>query len=78
MCLAPHGGGSGGVSSGLCPKTIFGDGGSAPANQPFSPLPQLLVPAPRLLPAPKGMSFIPPKTLPAAPITPGGPLRPGV
>ena len=30
MCLTPDGGGSGGMPSGLRPKTILGDGGSAP------------------------------------------------
>ena len=78
MCLAPDGGGSGGVPSGLRPKTILGDGSSAPANPPLPPLPQPPVPAPRPLPAPRRKSFIPSTTLPAAPITPGGPLRPGV
>ncbi len=78
MCLAPDGRGSGDVPSGLRPNKILGDGGSAPANPPLPPLLQLPVPAPRLLPVPRGMSFIPPKTRPAAPITPGGPLRPGV
>ena len=78
MCLAPDGGGSGGMPSGLRPKTILGDGGSAPANPPLPPLPQPPVPAPRPLSAPRRMSFIPPTKLPAAPITPGGPLRPSV
>ena len=78
MCLAPDGGGSGGMPSELRPKTILGDGGSAPANPPLPPLPQPPVPAPRQLSAPRRMSFIPPTKLPAAPITPGGPLRPHV
>jgi len=48
MCLAPDGGGSGGMPSGPRPNTILGDGGTAPAAPS---LPQHSVPTPAPQPA---------------------------